>query len=202
PARRTVPADPALIARPTFVRYRVLAWACSLSILTYIDRVCIKDVAPQIREDLGLTTADFKWVFAAFGLAYAIFEVPGGWLGDRLGPRAVLTRIVLWWSLFTALTGLVFPFTLFDTGLIIGWPGLAIPVALNSLTLLILVRFLFGAGEAGSYPNMGRALRNWFSYGTRGWAQGLLWASGRWGGAAAPGLTALAAWQFGWRGAF
>jgi nitrate/nitrite transporter NarK len=114
----------------------------------------------------------------------------------------VLTRIVLWWSLFTALTGLVFPFALFESGLVIGWPGLAIPLALNSLTVLVLIRFLFGAGEAGSYPNMGRALRNWFSYGTRGWAQGLLWACGRWGGAAAPALTALAALPFGWRGAF
>src|SRR5260370_33134149 len=91
--------NPALVARPTLVRYKVLGWACSLSMLTYIDRVCIKDVAPQIRQDLGLETADFKWVFAAFGLAYALFEVPGGWLGDRLGPRVVLTRIVLWSSL-------------------------------------------------------------------------------------------------------
>jgi MFS family permease len=181
-------ADSALSVRPTLVRYKVLAWACSLSMLTYLDRVCIKDVAPQMREDLGLTTADFKWVFAAFGLAYALFEVPSGWLGDWLGPRLVLTRIVLWWSLFTALTGLVFPATL----------GLSI----SGLMLLIVIRFLFGAGEAGAYPNMARALRNWFPYVRRGQAQGLLWASGRWGGALAPHLVLAASLPFGWRGAF
>src|SRR2546423_602367 len=98
-------ADPALFAPPTLVRYRVLAWACSLSMLTYIDRVCLKEVAGEIRTDLGLSQGEFAWVFAAFGLSYALFEVPSGWLGDRFGPRQVLVRIVLWWSLFTALTG-------------------------------------------------------------------------------------------------
>src|SRR6516162_8529746 len=104
-------ADRSLAAAPTLVRYKVLAWACSLSMLTYIDRVCIKQVQPDISRDLGLTDQDFKWVFAAFGLAYALFEMPSGWLGDRFGPRAMLCRIVVWWSVFTALTGLVFPFT-------------------------------------------------------------------------------------------
>src|SRR4051812_16024294 len=94
-------------SRPTLVRYQVLAWACSLSMLTYIDRVCIKRVEGDMSADLGLTAQEFGWVFAAFGLSYALLEVPSGWLGDRLGPRVVLTRIVLWWSLFTALTGLV-----------------------------------------------------------------------------------------------
>jgi MFS transporter, ACS family, glucarate transporter len=196
------PADPALVDRPTLVRYKVLAWACSLSMLTYIDRVCIKQVEPDISRDLGLTEQDFKWVFAAFGLAYALFEVPSGWLGDRFGPRSVLCRIVLWWSLFTALTGLVFPFTI-DFGSALSFTGFELALAVNgSLLLLILVRFLFGAGEAGAYPIMARALRNWFPYSTRGRAQGLLWTFGRWGGAMAPGLIAGLAQPFGWRGAF
>src|SRR6516225_8489957 len=104
-------ADPSLLAQPTLVRYKVLAWACSLSMLTYIDRVCIKRMEPAISTDLGFSDQDFSLVFAAFGLSYSLLEVPSGWLGDRFGVRQVLGRIVLWWSLFTALTGLVFPCT-------------------------------------------------------------------------------------------
>ncbi len=84
------------IERPTNVRYVVLAWACSLSMLTYIDRVCIKAVAGDMQRDLGLTDQDFGWVFASFALSYALLEVPSGWLGDRYGARQVLFRIVLW----------------------------------------------------------------------------------------------------------
>jgi MFS family permease len=194
--------DSALTARPTVVRYKVLAWACSLSMLTYIDRVCIKQVEPDISRELGLTKNEFMWVFAAFGLAYALFEVPSGWLGDRFGPRRMLCRIVLWWSVFTALTGLVYPFTL-DLGYALSWTGIELALVVNgSLLLLILIRFLFGMGEAGAYPIMARALRNWFPYSRRGRAQGLLWTFGRWGGAMAPGLITVLAMPFGWRGAF
>jgi MFS transporter, ACS family, glucarate transporter len=194
--------------RPTFVRYKVLAWACSLSMLTYIDRVCIKQVRPDMQQSLDLTDADFGLVFAAFALSYALFEIPSGWLGDRFGPRKVLTRIVLCWSLFTALTGCVWPFH-FDSGYVLTMPSFIggelpteIPIVFTSLGLLLLVRFLFGAGEAGAYPNAARALRNWFPYARRGRAQGLLWQAGRWGGALAPPLITLFATQFGWRGAF
>src|SRR5262245_5068983 len=182
--------QPAL-ATPTLVRYKVLAWACALSMITYIDRVCIKQVEPEMTRELGISTQQFSWVFSAFGLAYALFEVPSGWLGDRFGPRLVLGRIVLWWSIFTALTGLVFPFS-WDLG----------PFVFDSLILLVVIRFLFGAGEAGAYPNIARALRNWFPYSRRGLAQGLLWMCGRWGGAIAPPLIMLFAWPFGWSGAF
>ncbi len=196
------PPDLPGAARPTLVRYRVLAWACSLSMLTYIDRVCIKQVAPDIRRDLGISQEHFVWVFAAFGLSYALFEVPSGWLGDRFGPRRVLSRIVLWWSVFTAMTGLVFPFVLYDTGYVLAWSGFEFPLAIGSLLALVAIRFLFGAGEAGAYPNLARALRNWFPYHRRGRAQGLLWTFGRWGGAVAPAIVALLALRYGWRGAF
>ncbi len=181
---------------PTNVRYTVLAWACSLSMLTYIDRVCIKTVRPDMELSLGIESRHFGLVFGAFGLAYALFEVPSGWLGDRFGPCAVLARIVLWWSLFTVLTGCVWKFS-YDLGSV-----LPIPLAFNSLVLLVIVRFLFGMGEAGAYPNTARALRSWFPYARRGFAQGLLWACGRWGGAIAPQLVALFALPFGWRGTF
>jgi MFS family permease len=202
------PASSGPPARPTNARYVVLGWACSLSMLTYVDRVCIKLVSGEMQADLGIDEHDFGWVFAAFGLAYAIFEVPSGWLGDRFGPRQVLCRIVLWWSFFTALTGCILRFS-HDLGIALPlfypltlWRE-SIPLVFDSLVLLVAVRFLFGAGEAGSYPNTARALRNWFPYTRRGLAQGLLWTFGRFGGAAAPTLVALFLMQpFGWRGAF
>jgi ACS family glucarate transporter-like MFS transporter len=183
-------AEPATETQPTLVRYKVLAWACSLSMLTYIDRVCIKELEGFISQDLGLTVQQMGVVFSAFGFAYAVFEMPSGWLGDRFGPRKVLARIVLWWSLFTALTGCIWRFEV-DFGLLV----------FNSFMLLVLIRFLFGAGEAGAYPNIARALRNWFPYGRRGRAQGLLWMCGRWGGALAP-VAGVLAERVGWRGAF
>src|SRR5580698_6748043 len=158
------PANLAIDARPTNVRYTVLAWACSLSMLTYIDRVCIMNLRTPIQTALDIE--EFGLIFSSFGLAYAAFEVPSGWLGDRFGPRIVLTRIVLWWSFFTALTGCVWQFS---------YP-LGYGFVFNSFVLLVIVRFLFGMGEAGAYPNSARALRNWFPYSRRGMAQGLLWS--------------------------
>jgi MFS transporter, ACS family, glucarate transporter len=157
----------------------VLAWLCSLSALTYVDRICIMQVREDIQRDLGLTAVQFGYVFSAFSLAYALFEVPSGWLGDRIGPRKVLTRIVVCWSAFTALTG----------------------SAWNQASLWTF-RFLFGVGEAGAYPNLARASKNWFPFRERGSAQGLVWMSARWGGAVAPLVIMVLAYPFGWRGAF
>lgn len=194
-------APPRPIEKPTNVRYMVLGWACSLSMLTYVDRVCIKQVGDEMQADLGLSNQQFAWVFSAFALSYALLEVPSGWLGDRYGARQVLCRIVLWWSFFTALTGLV-P-VLGDSYLALpeGMAGWVAPIPI-ALILLVAVRFLFGAGEAGAYPNASRALRNWFPYTRRGFAQGLLWTFGRWGGAIAPMMIAVYALPWGWRGAF
>src|SRR5215469_7111549 len=101
-------ADLAL-ATPTRVRYGVLGFACSLSMITYLDRVCFGTVAPHIQREFGLSDTEKGMLFSAFALAYACFEVPSGWLGDVFGPKRTLIRIVLWWSLFTALTGLIYP---------------------------------------------------------------------------------------------
>jgi MFS family permease len=157
---------------PTRVRYGVLAFACSLSMITYLDRVCFGTVAPFIQGEFGLSDTQKGLLFSAFALAYAIFEVPSGWLGDMFGPRKTLIRIVLWWSVFTALTGLIWP--------IPEWPLLA-------FLALLLVRFLFGVGEAGAYPNLARALHNWFPFTERGLAQGAVWMAGRFAG----GITHL-----------
>jgi MFS transporter, ACS family, glucarate transporter len=166
-------------ASATRIRWRALAWLCSLSALTYLDRLSLVQLRPDIERDLALTPALIAWAFSAFSLAYALFEVPSGWLGDRLGPRRVLVRIVLCWSLFTALTGTA-------------W----------SLPSLVLFRFLFGVGEAGAFPNVARAARNWFPFSERGLAQGLVWMFARWGGAVAPLVVVALAFPAGWRGAF
>src|SRR5262250_3079781 len=94
PTRTAVPSS----VIPSHTRYWVVVFAVTLAILSYIDRVCISQAAPVISKDLGLSNTDMGKIFAAFGLAYALFEVPGGWMGDWMGPRRVLMRIVLWWS--------------------------------------------------------------------------------------------------------
>src|SRR5215218_8050780 len=92
-------------ASPTGARHVVTAFAVALAVITYIDRVAISVSVPFIRQDLNLTSVQMGWALSAFGWAYAVFEIPGGWMGDRIGPRRVLLRIVLWWSAFTAATG-------------------------------------------------------------------------------------------------
>ena len=93
------------MAVPTRVRGKVLAFTFALTVITYLDRVCISAAAPYITDELHLTTVQMAQVLSAFALAYALFEIPSGWLADVIGPRKVLTRIVLWWSIFTMLTG-------------------------------------------------------------------------------------------------
>ena len=178
-AVRIPEAATTLVLAPTRARWKALAWLCSLSALTYVGRVAIIQVQDKIEVDLHLTPAKFAYAFSAFALAYALFEVPSGWLGDKLGPRKVLSRIVLFWIAFTALTG-----------------------AAWGLISLVAVRFFFGAGEAGSFPNIGRASREWFPFRERGFTQGLIWLFARWGGATAPFLMMMVAFPFGWRMGF
>src|SRR5882672_711128 len=89
------------------VRHRVLVFLSLLSVITYLDRVCISVAGPRMQQALSLSPEQWGWITGAFTLAYALFEMPSGSLGDRIGPRRVLTRIVLWWSAFTSLTGVV-----------------------------------------------------------------------------------------------
>src|SRR5437764_7050584 len=163
--------SPAGQAPATRVRYGGLGFACSLSMITYLDRVCFGTVAPHIKQEFGLTDTQKGMLFSAFALAYAAFEVPSGWLGDVYGPRRTLIRIVVWWSLFTALTGSVFPSE--------AWPWFG-------FTALLAVRFFFGMGEAGAYPNIARAFHNWFPFGERAFAQGAVWMAGRFAGGVTP----------------
>ncbi len=163
----------------TSARYRVTALAISLAALAYVQRVAISQAADGIQADLHLDKAQSGLVFGAFGLSYALFEVPNGLLGDRFGARVTLTRIVVAWSAFTALTGAAWNFT-----------------------SLWLARFLFGAGEAGCFPNLTRMLGTWLPSRSRLRAQALMWACTRWAGAVTPLLVlALVQWH-GWRWGF
>jgi MFS family permease len=165
--------------KPTRARHWVIFFAVTLAILAYIDRVCISQAAPVISADLGLTKVQMGLIFSAFALAYALFEIPGGWLGDWMGARRVLMRIVIWWSLFTAFTGGMWNFT-----------------------SMAITRFLFGAGEAGCFPNLTKAFTTWLPAHERVRAQGIMWTFARWGGAFTPPLV-IAVFKFmSWRWAF
>ena len=164
---------------PTRARFTVLRYTLALAVITYLDRVAISSAAPAIRSELGLSLIQMGWVFSVFTFAYAAFEIPSGWLGDVTGPRKVLTRIVLWWSAFTMLTG----------------------AAWNFVSLLV-VRFLFGVGEAGAFPNISKSFSNWFPVSERGNAHGVIFMGTRLGGALAPPLIVLLMGVIGWRAAF
>lgn len=161
------------------VRHVVFCLTLSLVALAYLDRVCIATAAPAIRQELGLDAEQMGFVFSAFTLSYALFEIPSGWFADRFGARVALTRIVMWWSMMTAVTGLASGF----------------------LSLLGL-RFLFGIGEAGAFPSTARVYARWLPEGARGRAFGLAIATGAVGGAV---TMKLVVWLLGfvtWRIAF
>src|SRR5216684_2746349 len=168
-----------MIERPTHARYWVIFFAVSLAILSYIDRVCISQAGPVIARELNFSDVQMGKIFGAFALAYALFEIPGGWMGDLMGPRKVLMRIVLWWSAFTALTGVMWNFY-----------------------SLWITRFLFGAGEAGCFPNLTKAFTTWLPPVERVRAQGIMWTFARWGGAFTPLLVVWILQYVSWRYAF
>ncbi|HEX7446019.1 MAG TPA: MFS transporter [Pirellulales bacterium] len=168
------PAEP-----PSRARYGVLAFLGTLTFILYLDRVCISQAVIPIQRDLNLSGGQMGWVLGAFTVAYGLFEVPTGSWGDRFGSRGVLTRIVLWWSAFTMLTG-----------------------ASIGLTMMVVVRFLFGAGEAGAYPNAARVVTRWFPIEARARAQGLVIGAAQLGGMLAPPVAEYLISLVGWRWSF
>lgn len=161
------------------VRRGIVGFAVTLAIITYVDRVCISQAAPFIQQELGLSATQMGLAFSAFAWAYALFEIPGGWLGDRIGPRKVLLRVVILWSAFTAATGYV-------------W----------NLSSLLLTRFLFGMGEAGCFPNLTKAFTLWLPVHKRTQAQALMWLSARWAGAFTPLIVIWVMTWLSWRNTF
>ncbi len=173
-------SDPSPIASAgSRVRYRVLAFTVLLAAITYLDRVCISLTAPAMMRDLNLSQVEMSFVFSAFTLAYGLFEIPTGWWGDRVGTRRVLTRIVMWWSGFTIATATAF----------------------NYISLLA-IRFLFGVGEAGAWPNAARTFSRWFPATERGTAQGIFFMGAHLGGGLTPLLVTVMLGVMNWRFVF
>lgn len=162
------------------VRHKVLGITLLLGAVTYFDRVAISSLQGPISRDLGFDLVDMGMVFSAFYISYALFEVPTGWWADRVGSRKVLTRIVLWWSAFTILTAAAF-----------------------SHRSLLVIRFLFGAGEAGAFPNVARTFARWFPVHERGRAQGVFFVGAHLAGGITPMVVGmLLALGLNWRGVF
>jgi MFS family permease len=166
-------------AAPTSTRFVLAGWLCGLSGVLYLDRICMSQAVKPIQRELDLSNTQISYVMMAFTLAYGLFEIPSGWLGDRYGSRLVLTRIVVWWSIFTVLTGAAWGFA-----------------------SLLVVRFLFGAGEAGAFPNAARVISRWYPVRERGRVQGVMLAAAQFGAVLAPVAAAALIASLGWRWAF
>jgi MFS transporter, ACS family, glucarate transporter len=160
-------------------RHRVSVLLILLFAITYVDRVCISVAGPRMQEALRIDPIGWGWVTAMFTLSYGLFEIPTGTLGDRIGPRRVLTRIVLWWSAFTSLTGMV-----------------------SNYVQLLVTRFCFGAGEAGAFPNASIVIARWFPATQRASMAGVMLMASQIGGAIAPLLVVPIQARYGWRASF
>ncbi|MBK9170055.1 MAG: MFS transporter [Bryobacterales bacterium] len=165
--------------RPTRIRHIVLWLTVAAYMITYMDRVVISAAVPVIQQEMGFDIVTMGWILAAFRWGYALFQIPGGWLGDRIGPRRALALIVTWWSAFTSFTAL-------------SW----------SATSMAAFRFLFGVGEAGAFPIATRSLSRWMLPAERGYAQGITHAGSRLGAAATPIVVVTLIAAVGWRWTF
>jgi len=179
---------PSQSTQPTGVRWRILFLLLLISIVTYIDRVNISVTARHMMPSLGLTDVQMGWIFSAFVFGYALFQVPGGWMGDRWGPRRVLTFAVIWWSIFTALTAIA--------------PTLPLVHFIGIMGSLMFVRFLIGIGEAASLPNFNRSVANWHPPHERGLSIGITIGGIGIGSALTPPITAWIMVNYGWQTAF
>jgi sugar phosphate permease len=168
--------EPAIATRPTHSRHVVLALIVGAYMITYMDRVNLASAVPVIQRDLGFSMITIGWIFASFRWGYALFQIPGGWLGDRIGGRRALSVVVVWWSIFTSLTAFA-------------WNAAAMGI----------FRFFFGMGEAGAFPIATRSLSGWMLPTERGFAQGVTHAASRVGAALTPALVVMLMIRFGWR---
>ncbi|NJN05761.1 MAG: MFS transporter [Rhodobacteraceae bacterium] len=160
-------------------RHLLLLGTFLLSVLLYVDRACIATAKTDITRDLSLSDTQWGWVMAAFALGYALFQTPTGAIADRFGPRVLLTSVVVLWSVFTGLSGMV-----------------------RGYVSLFAVRFLFGAGEAGAFPGMARAVFSWIPMASRGIAQSINFSGSRLGAMFAMPLVTWLLVSFGWRKMF
>jgi sugar phosphate permease len=165
--------------RPTRVRHTVLALVVMVYFITYLDRVLLSNAMPVIQKQFGFSLGTLGVILGCYNWGYALFQIPGGWFGDRVGPRIALASVVIWWSVFTFITG----FSI-------------------SVTMLMVCLFLIGVGEAGAFPISNRALSRWMLPGERGFAQGITHAGSRLAGAAAPVLVATLIGLYSWHTPF
>ena len=165
--------------KPTRTRFQVSGFLFLLAAVTYLDRVCISTLAPEISRDLHLSKLEMSFVFSAFAVAYAGFEILSAWWGEKIGARRVLTRIVIWWSVFTMATAGAWNYS-----------------------SLVAIRFLFGAGEAGAWPNAALAFSRWIPWRERGRVQGFFFAAAHVSGGITPLLVGWLVGFLPWRGVF
>jgi MFS family permease len=168
--------------RPTRVRYAVLAVACCLALLTYINRLAFGVAASEIRDDLGLNDEQMGYLASSFLVAYGLFQLPGGFLADRLGGRTLLTVLVTGWSLLSGATALGLFFQ---------------PETGAAFVFLLVLRFTFGVLQAAEFPSLSRVMADWMPVGERGTAMGMIWMFSRVGGAVVPFLFTGMLWLFG-----
>jgi MFS transporter, ACS family, glucarate transporter len=171
--------EPTTSARPLYTRHVVLALVVAAYMITYMDRVNLATAVPVIQKEMGFSMVTIGWIFASFRWGYAFFQIPGGWLGDRIGGRRALALVVAWWSIFTSLTAFA-------------W----------NATSMGVCRFFFGMGEAGAFPIATRSLSGWMLPTERGFAQGITHAASRLGAALTPALVVMMMFRFGWRAPF
>ena len=162
-------------SKPTRVRHTILGLVILVYFITYLDRVLLSNALPSIQKEYGFPIETMGLVLSCYQIAYAVFQIPGGWFGDRVGPRIALASVVVWWSFFTFLTGLA-----------------------NSLPMLMVCLFLIGVGEAGAFPISNRGLSRWMLPGERGFAQGATHAGSRLAGAMTPILVATLIGMYSW----
>ena len=167
------------VTRRSMGRWYILGLISLMYLITYLDRVNISTAAPVISKEFGFDKITMGVIFSAFAWSYAMFQVPGGWLGDRFGARNVLTLIVTYWSAMTAATA-----------------------AATGATSFVVFRFLFGLGEAGAFPVATRAMQLWFPRHERGFVQGITHSASRLGAAIAPPIVVLIMTTLGWRSVF
>ena len=165
--------------RPTRVRYAVLGLTVAAYMITYMDRQILAVARPVIRDELHISLVMMGWITFGFRLSYALFQIPGGWLGDRFGARKALSAIVIWWSIFTAFTAMA-------------WSAVS----------MLVIQVFFGVGEAGAFPIATRSLSRWMRPTERGFAQGVTHAGSRLGAALTPPIVVAIIAAFGWRAAF
>jgi sugar phosphate permease len=171
--------DAGRLEKPTRYRWFVLFLLCLMYLITYMDRVNISSAAPLISKEFGFNKITLGLIFSAFNWSYALFQVPGGWMGDRFGPRNVLATIVTYWSIMTTVTAR-------GAGAVSFW----------------IIRFLFGLGESGAFPTATRAMQLWFTREERGICQGVTHSASRLGAAIVPPIVVGIMMAYGWRMVF